>query len=154
MPRKPKAAPPPPAPLLYLDSSALVKLWIAEPETAAVRRLVADHAVCASSALALPEIAATFERARRGRRWTAEACAAASLDLQGRWRRLLSVRLGDDVALRAAVLAQKHGLRGADAVHLASALLLVSPNGPPVHFAAYDKDLARAAGEEGLTLAA
>lgn len=48
--------------MLYLDSSALVKLYVADPESTRVRQLVQEAPVCATSAIAYAEIRAAVAR--------------------------------------------------------------------------------------------
>lgn len=53
---------------------------------------------------------------------------------------------------QAAELAERHRLRGYDALHLASALLLAGRLGEEMAFASWDDDLDAAAARQGLTL--
>ena len=64
--------------------------------------------------------------------------------------RLIVIELGAEVATAAAHLTQARGLKGADAVHLASALALEDPQ---VVVATWDRRLHAAALAEGLTVA-
>jgi len=50
---------------LYLDTSSLVKLYVAEPESESIRRLVADADIVATAAIAYPEARAALARRRR-----------------------------------------------------------------------------------------
>jgi len=97
----------------YLDSSAIVKLAIKEPESAALRRFLRRRTQIASSALAQTEVARALiaqgpEAVRRGR------------DL------LQTVRLGrvGDEAVQLAGQLLPVELRSLDAIHLATARLL------------------------------
>jgi uncharacterized protein len=51
---------------LYLDSSALVKLVVLEPESAALREFLRAHALRTSSALAEVEVPRALKRAGYG----------------------------------------------------------------------------------------
>lgn len=66
------------------------------------------------------------------------------------WAAVRVVELSTEIAARAGELCRTHGLRGADGVHVASALTLVDAN--PV-FAAWDQRLAAAAAASGLRVA-
>jgi hypothetical protein len=62
---------------------------------------------------------------------------------------LEAVGVSEEVVLRAGDLAERHELRGFDAVHLASALETLSDGTPLV---TWDEDLSRAARAEGLAV--
>lgn len=99
-----------PGEVLYLDSSALVKLVVAEPESEQVAGLIGDWAVAASSVVARVEV--TLVARRRGGRVVAQAGRVlAAVDL---------------VPLEEAVLDAAHGLdpglRALDAIHVGSAM--------------------------------
>ena len=94
----------------YLDSSAIVKLVVAEPESDALRRYLRRRKVYVSSALARAEVARallTFGPAATQRGET----VLARIDL---------VRVSDTV-LRAAGALLPEDVRTLDAIHLATA---------------------------------
>jgi uncharacterized protein len=119
----------------YVDSSALVKLAVREPESAALRRYLARRRPLVSSALARTEVVRALlpfgsEAVRRGR----EVLARVEL-----------LRINDRV-LDAAGLLAPSDLRSLDAIHLASAEQLgTSLRG----FVTYDERLASAATGQG-----
>jgi predicted nucleic acid-binding protein len=96
--------------VVYLDSSALVKLVVAEPESAALRRFLRTAPQRATCALARIEVL----RAVRGHGPSAAARARQLL------ARLDVVRL-DDELLDAAGNLDAGVLRSLDAIHLAAA---------------------------------
>jgi len=101
--------------LVYLDSSALVKLVVREPESAALVAFLHGHAERVSSALALSEVPRALRRAGFG---TSE---------RRRARQVLSRVALVDVdrrALAAAAALDPPTLRTLDAIHLATALAL------------------------------
>jgi predicted nucleic acid-binding protein len=98
---------------MYLDSSAIVKLAVREPESAALRRYLQRRRPLVSSALARTEVLRALlpggaEAIDRGRR------ALEPLDL---------VRINDSV-LNAAGVLRPPDLCSLDAIHLATAALL------------------------------
>lgn len=127
---------------LYLDSSALVKLVLPEPETDALLRFLVDWEDRVSSALATVEVSRAARRASRD-----DA-------VRRRARRVVDgihlVTVDDDV-LRIASTLEPTTLRSLDAIHLASALVLQPDLGALV---AYDERLALAASQQGLTVLA
>ena len=108
----------------------------------------ADQA--ASSILAYPEGRAALAAARRGDRLTAKAHARALADFEDLYGELITVGVDDDLARRAGEHAEGLGLRGYDAVHLATALDLGDEDTVLV---TWDADLKRAAGRAGLAVA-
>lgn len=100
-------------PSCYLDSSAIVKLVVREPESDALRRRLAAHSSLVSCALARVEVP------RAVHRHGAVAAQRARAALAG----LALVRL-DNPLLDAAATLELPGLRSLDAIHLASALAL------------------------------
>jgi len=126
--------------LLYVDSSALVKLVLAEPESAALRRLISDREHLVSSAVAAVEVVRAARRASKSNRVASQARDVI------RAVHLLAVDL--KVLERAADLAPTT-LRSLDAIHLASALSLDDEIEAMV---VYDDRFAAAARAAGLTV--
>lgn len=108
--------------IVYFDSSAFVKLVVEEDgsELAAAVWDGCDAAV--SSRLAYPEVRAALGAAGRDRRLRAAAQARAEEAWERYWAATRAVELTEAVSASAGKLAAEHALRGADAVHLASAL--------------------------------
>ena len=123
----------------YLDSSALVKLAVREPQSAALRRYVRGRRIVSSA----------FARTEVARALLSEAPAAikrgqdvlAEVDL---------IRINDRVLTLACSL-QPDSLGSLDAIHLATAALLRDGVGRVV---TYDDRLAAAARDAGLPVAA
>jgi predicted nucleic acid-binding protein len=131
---------------LYLDTSNLVKLYIDEPDSDDVRHLVDRAEIVATSVVAYPEARATFARRRRERLMTGAESTAAVRQLDTDWPRLLSIPVNEDVARAAGRLADVHGIRGCDAVHLASFESLVTrSDDEDVQFSCADERLVKAA---------
>lgn len=103
----------------------------------------------ASSLLAFPEARAALAAARRAGRLSRPGHRDASTGFETVWAELSVVGIDMEVASHAGELADRHGLRGYDAVHLASALVL----GHETTVVTWDLDLSRAAQEEGLAVA-
>jgi len=134
--------------ILYVDTSCLLKCYIAEPHCGEAREWVAAADAVATSRVTYPEMAAAFgQRQRRGD--VSAALVHRSLrHLSHRWTELLLV---DITEIRAAGLALRHALRGFDAVQLAGALALrAAVGGDDIAFASFDEQLNRAARGEGL----
>ena len=132
--------------IVYFDSSALVKLVVDEDgsDVAAAVWDAADAAV--SSRLAYPEVRAALAAAERSRRLRPAQMRQAEAGLADFWGAIRPVELSEPVADRAGELASQHGLRGADAVHLAS---LSAVGIDEVLFAVWDERLRLAAASLG-----
>lgn len=134
-------------PIACWDSSAFVKLLVEEPGRDLAVELWNDSIDVAASRLVIPEVGAAFAAARRAGRLDDAAHRAAAREWD-RYRRAVDlVELAPEVAERASMLAARHALSGADAVHLASALLLVDAD--PI-FVTWDRRLGDAASAAGL----
>jgi uncharacterized protein len=136
--------------LLYLDTSALVKIFVDEVHSAAVRNWVDASEAVLTSRVAYPEAFSAFRRRRNEGGIEAREYRKLTTAFQRQWRDIGALDFDE---LHAGRLVQKHGLRGFDAVHLASAvaLLATSPAGT-VAFSSFDKGLAKAAAKEGFTV--
>ena len=131
---------------LYLDTSSLIKLYVEESDSDRVQRLVQAADVVVTSTLSYPEARATLARRRRERLSTATEAASARRQLDADWARFVVVGCGHEVARAAGDLAEAHGLRGADAVHLAAfADLLAHSPDDDIRFSSADARLNRAA---------
>jgi predicted nucleic acid-binding protein len=100
-------------PLVYLDSSALVKLVVAEPESRALIEQLEEWPQRVSSALVLTELPRALERAGLG--------AAAHRRAREVLGRIALVDVDRRILATAATL-EPRALRTLDAIHLATAL--------------------------------
>lgn len=112
--------------IVYFDSSAFVKLFVDEEGSDVAAELWDRCDAPISSRLAYPEVRASIAAARRNHRLT-EADGRLAVDLWERyWAAVRIVELTEQVGAHAGALAGDHGLRGAEAVHLASARAVAS----------------------------
>lgn len=131
---------------LYLDTSSLVKLYIAEPGSELVRALVGRAVVVATSAIAYPETRAALARRRREGALTPAVFAMAKRMFERDWPKYLAVDASASICLAAGDLAERYRLRGFDSVHLASFLEVARRAGKAeTRFSSYDERLNRAA---------
>jgi predicted nucleic acid-binding protein len=104
--------------VLYLDSSALVKLAVREPETAALGAELSRWPLCATSSITSIEVARATARARQQQPGVLPPSDVAAL-LSATVEMVLTDRVRDT----ASTLAPPE-LRTLDAIHVASALAL------------------------------
>jgi len=102
-----------------------------------------------SSQLIYPEARAAAAAAHRGRRITSATLRRAVDTIDGLCTELEVIGLDQDLARTAGDLAEVHGLRGYDAVHLATALRIEVDS---MLVATWDGDLARAAVDAGCSV--
>lgn len=103
-----------------------------------------------TSRLSYAEARAALAAARRAKRISQKALNGAKRALEDRFKEIDMVEVTDHVVRAAGDLAEQHGLRGYDAVHLASALALGAGD---MTLATWDRDLALAGRAEGFDLA-
>lgn len=142
----------------YLDTSALLKRYAWETGTTWVRQLtdsVLAHDILTVRLTGPEMIAALSRKANTGGITPAEAARAAvqfRLDWQGVYR---IIEVSAVLADHAMTLAERHYLRGYDAVHLAAALAAQQGRSAfglsPLTFVSADTDQLRAAIAEGLS---
>lgn len=135
---------------LYLDTSVLVKLYVDEDGSEGVARWVADAELVATSRVAYPEARAALARRRREGALTSAGQRRVVSELDRDMASFVLVELNEALARAAGDLAERRGLRGFDAIHLASALELGRLLGTSPCFAAADARLMAAAAAEGL----
>ncbi|MDQ3391601.1 MAG: type II toxin-antitoxin system VapC family toxin [Actinomycetota bacterium] len=137
--------------IAYFDTSAVVPLLVVEAGStrAAVLWDGADRVV--SARLVYPEGRAALALAHRLGRLTARQLRAAVAELDSKYEEFDLVEVDDMLARRAGHLAEAHGLRGYDAVHLAAADRVRDPD---LVVVAGDGALLAAAATEGIAIAA
>jgi uncharacterized protein len=134
--------------ILYLDTSALVKLVVDELQSEEVDAWTRAADDVATSVITLPEAASAVGRAHRTRRLSDAEATRLRDDLMHLWGRLLHVTADED---RSAGMAWSHGLRGMDAIQLAAARTLADAVGADgLAFCSFDRELCEAAIAEGL----
>lgn len=136
--------------ITYFDTSALIPLIINEPSSDTCIRLWNDATRTISTRLIYPEARAALARAERLRRLTHVALVEAVEGLDSIAMEIDYLEINASVAESAGALAQAHGLRGCDAVHLASAALA---NDDELVFVTADHNLGSAAQAIGISVA-
>lgn len=138
---------------LYLDTSALVKLYVDEIGSELVRSGVAQAEFVATSEIAYLEARAALARRRREKVFSLPSYRRLLEDFELDWDRYVVVAVTMPLLREASSLTERYPLRALDALHLASAQL-VGPRSAeePLMFASWDETLDRAAAREGLAL--
>jgi predicted nucleic acid-binding protein len=137
----------------YLDTSALVKLYVQEPGTERMLRLAepsGGHTLAVLS-LARVEFRAAVRQRERNGDLPHDAAEALSARMDSHLQNLYLIQLVTEAVVEeAAALLDRHPLRAYDAMQLAGCLALRSSERPS--FVCSDRRLSRAAEQEGLAV--
>lgn len=139
----------------YLDASAWVKRYYEEAGTTWMQSLFAQGHTIASSSLGFVEVMATLARKHKAQEITDLLLQEKTRELEIDWDNFIQIQLTSEAAGNAAALAKKLALRGADAVHLSSALLLrqqLQQESDQLIVVASDNELKKAAQASSLTI--
>lgn len=139
--------------MLYLDSSALVKLYVREMGTEETRALAGAEEYWLCHDIGYVEVRAALAAAERLGRLSTQARVQAATRFREDWHGISRVAVDPELMERAADLAEGLALRGYDAVHLAAADRVRLAAGKDLVFLSFDRVLNRAARLLGLHLA-
>lgn len=134
--------------ILYLDTSSLVKLYVAEVHSGRVRGWTEEAEIVATCRVAYPEMISALTRRAREGDFDKRDYDLLVKTFSKEWQRFAVVDFDEFDAGR---LAAVYGLRGFDAVHLSAAKLLsLAGSSPSVAFSSFDEKLNSAAAAENL----
>lgn len=138
--------------IVYLDASAIVKRYLAEASSPAVNHLVTEAAALGTSLVSRAEVGAALARATRLKAIHRAAAEKARRLFGAHWVDLIATPVTQSLVAQADALAWEYGLRGYDAVHLASALSWQEALSERVTLATFDRELWQAAQSAGLNV--
>ena len=131
---------------LYLDTSSLVKLYVAESGSDAVRTLVDAATVVATSSLAYTETRSALARRHRERTLARAAFASVKRAFEAEWPTYFVVEATPALCREAGAFAERYRLRAYDSVHLAAFAAVAREAGADdARFSSCDAALNRAA---------
>lgn len=137
--------------IVYLDTSAFLKLYLEEEGSKATRQLVdAAVAVCAH-VITYAEMCAAFAQAVRMQRLTDTDRTRQKDCFEADWSALQVLPVDEPLVRRAGKLAEDFELRGYDSVHLAAAERVWQQAPDNFQLAAFDVRLVNAASALGIT---
>ena len=134
--------------IVYLHTSALVKLFVTEACSDEVLAWAAEATVVACSSIGFPEAVSAFSRRLRSGFLARPVYDRVLDELDRRWGDVVTVAVDERLA---GDLARRYPLSGADAVHLAAALTLSGAD-LPIALCGYHERLNLAAAAEGLRI--
>jgi predicted nucleic acid-binding protein len=136
--------------IVYIDASALVKRYVVERGSNEVIELTAKAEIVATSVVSRAEVAAALARAARVGVLDHDAAWRAQKTFSREWPDLARVPVTELLVSRAETLAWGCGLRGYDAIQLASAQTWQESIGRDIVLATFDQQLWEAAPGAGL----
>lgn len=134
----------------YFETSAIMKLVVVEEGSDEAGAVWDGSDLLITSRLSYAEARAALAAARRAKRLSEKELQGAKTALERRFQEIDLIELTSEVVRSAGDLAERHALRGYDAVHLASALTLDAES---VVLVTWDRDLAQAGRTERFDLA-
>ncbi len=136
--------------ILYLDTSALVKRYFREPHTEEIISLWQKADEVITSSVAYAEAMATFYRKKRETGIHVDEIQAIINDFSEDWNCFIRIRADDELNRYINQVTARYPLRGFDAIHLSSALIVFPKFEKELLFCCFDKQLVDAAEKEGL----
>ena len=131
--------------ILFCDTSALIKLYIAEAGSKELKRQVAQAEAVAVCRVAWAEAHAALSRRAREVPADALIIEQAKAALAKDWPRFVVMEVTQAMVERAGEYADTFALRGHDSIQLAAAFEAGRVSGLPVFFASFDFRLNKAA---------
>lgn len=136
--------------ILYLDTSAIVKKYFKETGSTDIISLWKESMAIATSSIAYAETMASFSRKKRDANINENIINTTIASFQKDWESFVRIKVNNDLNEKIDRLVAFHPLRGFDAIHLASALIVNERVPETFLFACFDKRLLKAATTEGL----
>ncbi len=139
--------------LYYLDASAWIKRYYQEDGTAWVQTLFSHNQIMTCATLGMIEVMATLSRKSKAQEITLSQFKQKARELEDDWKRFFQIPMTNEIVHVAKDLTKKLALRGSDAVHLSSALVLqkrFAEHGERLIMVTSDQELIGAATSSGL----
>ena len=139
--------------IAYFDSSSIVKWFFDEPFMELARDIKDKAGSIFTSLISFPEVLSAFNRA-----WKDGRCLKPEMELvrdefMRIWPDFRWIKIDERLIVRTENLIFRYNLKGFDAVHMASAILLMKESaGIELFFSSFDKNLNRAAQKEGFLI--
>lgn len=138
--------------MIYFDSSALVKRYLKEKGSGRLREIAGSAPAISTSKLAYPEILSAFARKRKEKNITESELHLTVRRFENDWNSFFVIEFQDELLPIISKVIKRHCLKGADSVHLSSALWLQHAMKENCAFVASDINLLKAAESEKLSI--
>jgi predicted nucleic acid-binding protein len=136
--------------ILYLDTSALIKKYFKETGSDEVISKWQEATAIITSSVAYAESLASIYRKKRETKFANKKLANLLEAFRRDWNSFIRVEVTDDLNEWIDKAVSRYPLRGFDAIHLASALIVHKSIPEKFLFACYDNRLIRSAKAAGL----
>ncbi len=136
--------------ILYLDTSALVKRYFKEPYSEVVVTKWQEATGIVTSSVAYAEAMASFFRKKRESAIEDARMENIVSSLRADWNSFIRIQVNDELNEYIDKAIKAHPLRGFDAIHLASAMIVHEKFQSDFLFICFDQKLTRAAQKEGI----
>lgn len=138
--------------MIYFDSSALVKRYVEEDGSDRANSILANTAIIATSKLTYPEILSAFARKHKTGEISIEWFNKIIENFETEWEYFLIIEIQDELLPLIRKMIKKHYLKGADSIHLSSALWLKHAAKEDITFVTSDINLLKAAQGENFQI--
>lgn len=136
--------------ILYLDTSALLKRYFKEPGSTEIISKWKEATGIATSSVAYAETMASFYRKKREINMNGKVFGTILNSFRRDWTSFIRLEVTDDLSESIDRILANYALRGFDAIHLTSALMIHERVPEHFVFACFDRMLIQAAQTEGL----
>ena len=136
--------------ILYLDTSALIKKYFNEEGSDAVISKWQEATGIVTSSVAYAEALASIYRKKREAKFGKDKLGDLLNAFRRDWNSFIRVEVTDELNEWIVTLVSRFPLRGFDAIHLASALIVQETLQEEFLFACFDQKLLQAAQSAGL----
>ena len=136
--------------ILYLDTSALVKRYFKEPYSDEVIAKWQEATEIVTSSVAYAETLAAVHRKKRESALKEDLVNKIAADLRADWNSFIRIQVNDELNKYFDKAINGYPLRGFDAIHLASAMIMNETFPDNLLFACLDQALTQAAIKEGI----
>ena len=134
---------------IYLDTSALVKLYIDEDGSDIVNDRTDRATIVSTSRIAYAEALSAFVRCKDEKVVSKKDYDKCIACFKFDWEMYFVIEVSEKVIKIAGDLIENHRIRGFDSIHLASAMVLRKEINQSIDFICWDKRLLGAAKKEG-----
>lgn len=134
--------------MIFVDSSALVKRYIEEPGSDKIDALLDGARKILVSRLAYAETLSALVRRRKVLDFSDEEFDHVIAEFRSDWERFTVLEMNDEALQHLDRVIERHTLKGADSIHLSTALWIKQTSAANLTFVASDKELLSAARNE------
>ena len=137
--------------MIYFDTSALAKNYVLEDGSPRVAKLILENPENVTSKLTYAEILSALVRRTRSGDLSRHKMKEVIHKFEDDWNRLLIIDFHNELLPIVRRVIEKHQLKAADSIHLASAIWLKFSLKEDIAFASSDANLLKAAKAERLS---